>query len=126
MASARKALEGLVKAAGNVDMANLEGEAHDRWMSYLGQIKKHANSGIKSTDLETIRTSFFGLSKVLLQLENEFGHSSSGSHYEAYCPMAFGNKGASWLQKEKQISNPYFGARMLRCGEIRSTFEPTE
>jgi hypothetical protein len=36
--------------------------------------------------------------------------------------MAFENEGASWLQRSKEIRNPYFGARMLRCGEIRETF----
>ena len=34
--------------------------------------------------------------------------------YVAYCPMAPG----SWLQAEEMISNPYYGASMLRCGQI--------
>ena len=33
--------------------------------------------------------------------------------------MAFDHTGASWLQDHDTIDNPYFGARMLRCGEIR-------
>ena len=32
--------------------------------------------------------------------------------------MAFDNTGASWVQKGDRINNPYFGASMLRCGEI--------
>lgn len=32
----------------------------------------------------------------------------------AYCPMA----SASWLQDETKVSNPYYGASMLRCGQI--------
>jgi Cu(I)/Ag(I) efflux system membrane fusion protein len=39
---------------------------------------------------------------------------------EVYCSMAFGNKGAAWLQPGDQIRNPYFGRKMLRCGEIRA------
>lgn len=31
-----------------------------------------------------------------------------------YCSMAKG----SWLQREKGIRNPYYGAKMLRCGEV--------
>jgi Cu(I)/Ag(I) efflux system membrane fusion protein len=40
----------------------------------------------------------------------------------AFCPMAFGNKGAYWLQTEKKIRNPYFGTKMLGCGEIKETY----
>ncbi len=31
-----------------------------------------------------------------------------------FCSMAKG----SWLQTDKQIANPYYGAKMLRCGEV--------
>jgi Cu(I)/Ag(I) efflux system membrane fusion protein len=40
--------------------------------------------------------------------------------------MAFDNQGADWLQWGEQINNPYFGASMLRCGEIRASFEPID
>jgi Cu(I)/Ag(I) efflux system membrane fusion protein len=32
--------------------------------------------------------------------------------------MAAGNKGADWLQKQKEIRNPYFGKSMLTCGTL--------
>ena len=32
--------------------------------------------------------------------------------------MAFGGRGARWLQSDKQVRNPYFGAEMLQCGEV--------
>jgi len=38
--------------------------------------------------------------------------------YRAHCPMAFGNRGADWLQATEEIANPYFGAKMFRCGDI--------
>jgi Cu(I)/Ag(I) efflux system membrane fusion protein len=41
--------------------------------------------------------------------------------YEIKCPMAFGNTGATWLQREQKVANPYFGSRMLRCGKVIST-----
>ena len=34
-----------------------------------------------------------------------------------HCPMAFNNRGASWLQEDEVVANPYFGSAMLRCGE---------
>lgn len=33
-----------------------------------------------------------------------------------FCSMAKG----SWLQSERTIANPYYGAQMLRCGEVVS------
>lgn len=38
--------------------------------------------------------------------------------YRQYCPMAFDNTGAYWLAAEEEINNPYFGDKMLRCGEV--------
>ena len=33
-----------------------------------------------------------------------------------YCPMAFTNEGAYWVQAAGKLRNPYEGAMMLRCG----------
>ena len=33
--------------------------------------------------------------------------------------MAFDNRGAYWLQEDETVLNPYFGAAMLRCGEMK-------
>lgn len=35
----------------------------------------------------------------------------------AFCPMAPG----SWLQRGPELRNPYYGAQMLRCGELMGT-----
>ncbi len=36
-----------------------------------------------------------------------------------YCPMA----DASWLQVDADVANPYFGAKMPRCGRVTETIE---
>jgi hypothetical protein len=41
--------------------------------------------------------------------------------YLMHCPMAFNNKGGSWLQSDKYLLNPYYGSRMLRCGKVTET-----
>jgi len=43
--------------------------------------------------------------------------------YLQFCPMANGGKGASWLSKDEEIRNPYFGSRMLKCGRIKETIK---
>ena len=40
------------------------------------------------------------------------------------CPMAFGGVGGRWLQTPGEITNPYFGASMLRCGDVTQRFRP--
>lgn len=37
-----------------------------------------------------------------------------------HCPMA----GAEWLQTDEEVRNPYFGAEMPGCGEVRRAIEP--
>lgn len=46
---------------------------------------------------------------------------SMGSLYLEYCPMANNNEGAYWLSNEKEIKNPYFGDKMLKCGSVKET-----
>ena len=37
------------------------------------------------------------------------------------CPMANNSEGASWLSKEREVRNPYFGEAMLNCGSVIKT-----
>ncbi len=74
------------------------------------------------TGIEDLRNAFATVSKQMIALRRSYG-SMSKEHYLAFCPMALNDKGAYWLQGEKQIDNPYFGASMLRCGEIKETLE---
>lgn len=41
--------------------------------------------------------------------------------YHAFCPMAFREKGAYWLSEFPEIRNPYFGSKMIECGEVIDT-----
>lgn len=41
--------------------------------------------------------------------------------YYAYCPMANNNKGGYWLSEKKEIANPYYGSKMLKCGSVKET-----
>ncbi len=70
-------------------------------------------------DLAAIRSAFYPLSQSLSQAVAEVGARGAGSIYEQFCPMAFGNTGATWLAGNEEINNPYFGAMMLRCGEVK-------
>lgn len=66
----------------------------------------------KAGDLKAARAAFKPLSTTLITAAAE---AKSGRYFEAYCPMA----AASWIQIGRSIANPYYGASMLTCGDIR-------
>ncbi|MEN8258631.1 MAG: efflux RND transporter periplasmic adaptor subunit [Thermodesulfobacteriota bacterium] len=70
-------------------------------------------------EIEEIRTAFYPLSQVLSQAVKDLGVEGTGPVFQQFCPMAFGNTGATWLAENEEINNPYFGAMMLRCGEVQ-------
>ncbi|MFG0254296.1 MAG: hypothetical protein ACF787_04260, partial [Rhodopirellula sp. JB053] len=37
--------------------------------------------------------------------------------YELHCPMAFEGRGASWIQSDVAVRNPYYGPSMLKCAD---------
>jgi hypothetical protein len=39
--------------------------------------------------------------------------------YKTYCPMYNEGKGGIWLSETKEIKNPYYGSKMMKCGEIQ-------
>ncbi len=71
------------------------------------------------SDLKDLRGFFLPLSSWFIKTieQNRFTPEQGGSVY--YCPMADGNKGAEWIQKDGGVLNPYFGKMMLTCGEQR-------
>lgn len=121
LTAAKSNAESLGAAARRVDMKLVTGAGHVAWMGHAKRLRDAAKSIHAADSIERARTAFGELSATALDLERQFGHRE-GVLREAHCPMAFDNKGGSWIQREEQIANPYFGASMLRCGEIRSTF----
>lgn len=73
-----------------------------------------------ASDIDAQRTLFSDLSNDMISRVKSAG-LNSGEIYVEYCPMALNDKGASWLSNEKEIKNPYFGASMLTCGEVKET-----
>lgn len=84
----------------------------------LAATTKFANTG----DLKEQRVLFSTVSNEMTTLVKG-GQLSAGALYLEYCPMANGNEGAYWLSNEKQIKNPYFGDRMLKCGSVKETIQ---
>ena len=83
-----------------------------------------AHMAREDADIEAVREQLQPLSTALEAAAVATGYG--GPLMRAFCPMAFSFQGASWLQRDRTIANPYFGASMLRCGEIQQVYGPQE
>ncbi len=108
----------LQRSVKHVDMKLLDDEAHAIWMRVLGTIDTGLTKILKADDITDLRSGFEPISVGLTEAVEKLGVQTTGPIFEMYCPMAFDDKGATWLQKEEEIRNPYFGAAMLKCGEV--------
>ncbi len=115
--AARAAGETL-KALSTVEMSLLSGTAHDAWMANSTKMKAALDKIKEAKTIEQMREGFEGLSKELIAVLGQFGVYQGKTLYKINCPMAFNDKGADWLQKDEDIRNPYFGASMLKCGQV--------
>lgn len=109
----------LIKAVKDVDMSLFEGDSHMEWMAFHKNLSKTVD-GID--DIEELRQFFEHTSTNIINLHNRFGHSEDKNFYLTFCPMAFDNRGAYWVQDDTIINNSYFGEKMLRCGEVKETW----
>jgi hypothetical protein len=90
-------------------------------MGVDASIIANVNEIYNSNDIELQREQFVPITKeVEKMLANAL---DSGAIYKMYCPMAFNNTGAYWLSSDKQVQNPYFGDKMMRCGRVDSAIE---
>lgn len=106
------------KALAQVDMKLVSGVAHNDWMNYLTPMQNALNEIQSADDIEAQRKSFSTLSDNLYKSAKAFGLGGKKAFYE-FCPMAFNNEGAYWLSDQEKIRNPYFGDKMLTCGEVK-------
>lgn len=105
-----------------VDMNLLQGEAHINWMAKLNVMQRASAAIHNETDLEKQRVLFSDLTNALYTSFKMYTVNGLHAYYQ-YCPMAFDNKGAYWISREEEISNPYFGEQMLRCGETKENLK---
>lgn len=117
-AAATSAAKSALASLSQVDMELVEGPDHMDWMKHAAELKTLLTAFSAGSGIEAQREQFALLSEQIYAVLTRFGIPGKPL-YKAWCPMAFDNRGASWIQSGEAISNPYFGEMMLRCGEIR-------
>ncbi len=95
--------------------------AVDAWGQLGTHLRMHGRQAAEATTLEQLRAQLEPLSARMVTLLRVFGNPTREPLHVAYCPMAFDNRGAVWVQAEESVANAYFGAAMSTCGEVRAS-----
>ena len=115
--SAARAVASLQQVVAAINPQPLEGKTLERWNAELNSLSTITARLSQASDLASLRTAFALLSDELLALQRTFGFPNSDQLFELHCPMAFEGRGASWIQSDDAVRNPYYGASMLKCAD---------
>ena len=120
-AKAAEGLQQLQAALAKVDMSLVKGEAHETWMKHKAALDSALAKALQAKDLKTRREWFAPLSEEVIALVRRFGGGGKDGYVVIHCSMAFDGRGGLWLQRSLPVRNPYFGAAMLECGDVKET-----
>ena len=95
------------------------GEAHAAWMEEKAVFDAAAEEMRAAQDIAALRVALQPLTTAMMNSVKAFAPTGHEAVYELYCPMAFDYEGGTWLQKNEEVMNPYFGAEMLHCGSVK-------
>ncbi|MEO8198690.1 MAG: DUF3347 domain-containing protein [Thermoanaerobaculia bacterium] len=70
-----------------------------------------AAKAMNGADIKGLREQFKPLSRAVAKLVERQAVAGNGIYY---CPM----EDAYWIQKTGAVKNPYYGSKMLGCGEV--------
>jgi len=110
--------------AGGVLVANFEdfdtsgysSEEQQELKDIIEDAKEHAEH-ISESPMEHQREHFGILSKDVIDMIAITG--TDKKLYQDFCPMYNNKKGAQWLSSTEEIKNPFFGSKMMNCGEVQ-------
>ena len=117
---AAKTANEVQNALSKVDMKLLTDDSHMKWMDISGNLDKQIKLIAASGEIEEQRMAFSNFSNQFYKAVKTFGLMGKTAYYQ-FCPMAFESKGAYWLSESKTIQNPYYGEKMMDCGETKET-----
>ncbi|HEX8461697.1 MAG TPA: hypothetical protein VF623_09710, partial [Segetibacter sp.] len=90
--------------------------------SYVQTVSSEAKALVGEKDIEGKRKSFQMISDAMYDLVRTIRFDKEVVYHQ-FCPMAFNDAGAYWLSPTADIKNPYFGKKMLTCGEVKDSID---
>lgn len=113
--AAAKGGASLLKAFSEFDMSTLTEDQHKEYMDIVENATEQAEHIVKSP-IDHQREHFDVLSNDMNDLITLLG--TDKTLYQDFCPMYNDGKGAYWLSETKEIKNPFYGSKMLKCGKV--------
>lgn len=108
----------LVASLKAFDLSNYSKENQEELADIIEDATEHSEH-ISESAIDHQREHFKTLSKDITDLVAITGTKST--LYEQFCPMY--DMGSAWLSTSKEVKNPYYGSRMLKCGKVQKTIQ---
>ncbi len=114
----------VIQAAGDLKLNDLKADSSIVSMAnnYVETIVAEAKGLVGEKTVEGKRKSFQMISDNMYDLIRTVRYDQEVVYHQ-YCPMAFNDAGAYWLSNTADIKNPYFGKKMLECGEVKDSLD---
>ena len=113
-AAAEKA-KNLEAKLNSFDFAAYSEEEQAKLKPMVEAATKHTQE-IAGSEIEAQREHFERLTASVMEMVEVTG--TEVTLYQQFCPM-YGEDGGTWLSTESNIRNPYFGDKMMTCGEVK-------
>ena len=114
-------------AVTGIDSKTIPAELTEKWNMFSKNIIDDLTKIENAKDIAEARVDFSTLSEVMVDAVKTIGLKKEKAFLQ-HCPMAKnakGEEGADWLDKDKAVANPYFGAKdeMRGCGETKESYK---
>ncbi|MBC2593203.1 efflux RND transporter periplasmic adaptor subunit [Ruficoccus amylovorans] len=111
-------------ASDDLNAAKAQAKAMMAITGHSGSLPELLHEMLAAETLDAFRVpSFEKLSHVLIATAKKTPQVLEQPLLVMVCPMVNNNTGAEWLQATEPLRNPYFGAAMLSCGEVKEKIE---
>jgi hypothetical protein len=103
----------------NLKIAELQdtsGTIRETAQVFASTISGSAQALVGEQNIDDKRRELSMISDALWNLIRTVRYEDTKLYYQ-YCPMAFDNAGAYWISQSSDVKNPYFGEKMVTCGE---------
>lgn len=113
-------------AADDLEAAKAQAKAMMSITGHSGALPNLLHTMLNAETLDAMRKPHFEtLSNALISAAQKDPGAMPDKLMIMHCPMVYGDHGADWLQTSEPLLNPYFGASMLKCGEIKEKIHQT-
>jgi uncharacterized protein YdbL (DUF1318 family) len=114
----------LQQSSNNLELNGIKADSSIRQMAegYVQTISSEAQALAGEKDIEAKRKSFQMISDAMYDLVRTIRYDKDVVYHQ-FCPMAFNDAGAYWLSASADVKNPYFGKKMLTCGEVKDSID---